>query len=113
MRRRLRREEGRLDWRRPAARARARGARAHPAPGAWFEATGERIKVLAAERSRRRRAAPGTVLDGALAIACGEGALRLLRLQRAGPRAGRGRRGFLRGFAVADAGTVLPCPATS
>ena len=55
--------------------------------------------------------APGTVLDDHLSIACGEGVLRPLRLQRAG-RAAVEVAAFLRGHPIA-AGTVLPCPATS
>ena len=55
--------------------------------------------------------APGTVLDDQLSIACGEGVLRPLRLQRAG-RAAVESAAFLRGHPIA-AGTVLPCPATS
>ena len=35
----------------------------NPAPGAWFEVKGERIKILAAERCRRRRRSRATVLD--------------------------------------------------
>jgi len=54
-------------------------------------------------------AAPGTVLDGALTVACGEGALRLLTLQRAG-RGAQAVQAFLRGYPL-PAGTVLPCPA--
>jgi methionyl-tRNA formyltransferase len=108
----LRREEGALDWRRPAA-ALERAVRAFdPWPGAFFEHAGERIKVLAAEVSAvPPGAAPGAVLDGRLAIACGEGAFRPLRLQRAG-RAAQDVDAFLRGFPIA-AGTLLPCPATS
>ena len=108
----LRREEGALDWRRDAV-ALERAVRAFdPWPGAWFEVTGERIKVLQASLAEAvPGAAPGTVLDQRLTIACGAGALRLLRLQRAG-RAPQAAEAFLRGHAIA-AGTVLPCPATS
>ena len=107
----LGRDEGRLDWRSPAA-ALERAVRAlNPQPGTWFEWKGERIKVLAAEIAPDRPgAAPGTVLDDALAIACGAGALRPLLLQRAG-RAPTDTAAFLRGFAL-PRGTVLPCPAT-
>jgi methionyl-tRNA formyltransferase len=51
------------------------------------------------------------VLDNQLTIACGEGVLRLLQLQRPG-RAPLEAPAFLRGFPIAP-GTVLPCPATS
>ena len=108
----LRREEGALDWRRPAVEL-ERAVRAFdPWPGAWFEHQGERIKVLAAELAPTLSgAAPGIVLDDRLTIACGAGALRPLMLQRGG-RAPQPADAFLRGHAIA-AGTLLPCPATS
>jgi methionyl-tRNA formyltransferase len=105
----LTREDERLDWRRPAA-ALARQVRAlSPRPGAWFAADGDRIKVLAAEPvAARVEGLPGTVLDDRLAIACGEEALRLTRLQRAGgtPMAADT---FLRGYRL-PRGTALPLP---
>jgi methionyl-tRNA formyltransferase len=54
---------------------------------------------------------PGTVLDDRLAVACGAGVLRPLRLQRPG-RGPLDAAAFLRGFPI-PAGTLLPCPATS
>ncbi|MBV8651047.1 MAG: methionyl-tRNA formyltransferase [Alphaproteobacteria bacterium] len=108
----LTREEGRLDWRRPAAELERAVRGLNPWPGVWFELAGERIKVLAAElTSGPSGAAPGTVLDDSLAVACGVGALRPILLQRAG-RAPAASSAFLRGYAV-PRGTVLPCPATS
>ncbi len=108
----LRREEGALDWRRPAPEL-ERAVRAFdPWPGAWFERGRERVRVLAAELADAPHgAAPGTVLDDRLAIACGQGALRPLILQRAG-RAPQDVDAFLRGYPL-PRGTVLPCPATS
>jgi methionyl-tRNA formyltransferase len=105
----LKRGEGRLDWRRPAAEL-ERAVRAFtPWPGAEFEANGARIKVLAAEVvAGAPGAAPGTLLDDRLTVACGEGALRLIRVQRAG-KAAMDARALLRGFPVA-AGTRLPLP---
>ena len=83
-----------------------------PAPGAWIEVGGERLKVLAAEpvsafvgRRGNRAAAPGTVLDEALTVACGKGAIRLTRLQRGG-RSALSAPELLRGFPV-PAGTLL------
>jgi methionyl-tRNA formyltransferase len=108
----LRREEATLDWRLPAALLERQVRAFDPWPGAVFTYAGERIKVLAASvEPAAAGAAPGTVLDAALAIACGEGALRLLRLQRPG-RAPLPAEAFLRGYPIA-AGTALPCPATS
>ena len=75
-----------------------------PFPGAWFELGGERIKVLKAEVAPDVGAA-GTTLHDALTIACGSGALRLLRVQRAGKPV-MDAADFLRGKAV-PAGTRL------
>ena len=91
-------EEARLDWRAPAPLLERRIRAFNPFPGAWFEAKGERIRVLAAAAEpRQREAASGTVLDAALAIACGDGALRPISLQRAG-KAPMAADAFLRGF---------------
>jgi len=97
----LTREEERIDWTRPA-RVLERQVRALPS---WFEAKGERIKLLAAAPVEGK-GAPGTVLDGSPAIACGDGALKLLKVQRPG-RAPVDADAFLRGFALPP-GTVLP-----
>jgi methionyl-tRNA formyltransferase len=90
--------EGRLDWTKPAAEL-ARTVRAFtPWPGTWFDVGKERIKVLAAEAmDAGGDAAPGTVLDDRAAIQCGDGALRLTRLQRPG-RGAMAAADFLRGF---------------
>ena len=97
----LTREEERIDWAKPA-RALERQVRALPS---WFEAKGERIKLLGAS-SAEGHGAPGTVLDGVPTIACGEGALKLLQLQRPG-RGAVEADAFLRGFALPP-GSVLP-----
>jgi methionyl-tRNA formyltransferase len=71
-----------------------------PVPGAWFEtdAAGgtERVKVLRASPADGL-GTPGEVLDDALTVACGKGAVRLLQLQRAGKKPMRAEE-FLRGF---------------
>ena len=105
----LKRGEGRLDWRRPAAEL-ERAVRAFtPRPGAFFEAGGERVKVLAAEVGAGAPGAePGTVIDARLTVACEKDALRLIRVQRAG-KAAMDAETLLRGFPVA-AGTRLPLP---
>jgi methionyl-tRNA formyltransferase len=107
------REEGRLDWRLSAVTLDRRIRALNPWPGAWFDRDGERIRVLAAGPvagpvvgSGGR--APGTVIDGAPAIACGEGALRLSRLQRPGKSAMEAD-AFLRGYDLPP-GTILPSP---
>jgi methionyl-tRNA formyltransferase len=106
----LEREDGLLDWFAPAE-VLARQVRAlTPWPGAYFDYNGTRIKVLAAEASLpTARKLPGMVLDDKLLIACGEGALRLLRLQREG-RAAMEAEAFLRGFPL-PLGTLI-APAT-
>jgi methionyl-tRNA formyltransferase len=107
----LGREEGALDWRRPAAELERKVRAFHPWPGTWFDGQGERIKVLAAGLALAG-GAPGTLSvgrDGFPVVACGIGGLRLLKLQRAGKSA-QSADAFLRGFAL-PAGTVLAPPA--
>jgi methionyl-tRNA formyltransferase len=100
----LGKDEGRLDWTRPAAELERQVRGLNPWPGVWCESGSERLKVLAAEPVPGK-GAPGTVLDGALTVACGEGALRLTRLQRPG-KGPMAAADLLRGFAI-PAGTVL------
>jgi len=98
--------ETRIDWTKPwkAVHDHCRGL--SPFPGAWFELPGAgRIKVLRTTRGEGS-GAPGTVLDEHLTIACGEGAVRLLEVQRAGKQPMKAEE-FLRGNKVAP-GTVLP-----
>jgi methionyl-tRNA formyltransferase len=107
----LGKEEGALDWRRPAAELERKVRAFHPWPGTWFDVEGERIKVLGAALALAA-GAPGTVSisrDGFPVVACGVGGLKLLKLQRAGKSA-QAADAFLRGFALA-AGTVLAPPA--
>ena len=107
----LGKEEGALDWRRPAAELERKVRAFHPWPGTWFDVEGERIKVLEAALALAA-GAPGTVSvgrDGFPIVACGVGGLKLLKLQRAGKSA-QAADAFLRGFALA-AGTVLAPPA--
>jgi methionyl-tRNA formyltransferase len=90
--------ETQIDWTRPARLIDCHIRGLSPAPGAWFEARGERIKLLLAEPVGGN-GTPGEVLAD-FSIACGEGALRLLSVQRAG-RAPMEWAAFLRGFALA------------
>jgi methionyl-tRNA formyltransferase len=80
-------EESRIDFSKPARYVHNHIRGLAPFPGAWFEAETngkpERIKALKSELAEDS-GAPGTVLDDRLAIACGSGAVRPLRLQRAG-----------------------------
>lgn len=100
--------EARIDWTRPAAEVDRHIRGLSPFPGAWFEAPSDRGPVrVKALLSRLEDGAgePGRALDEALLIACGTGAVRLLRAQREG-RGQQDAGDFLRGFPVA-AGTVL------
>ena len=97
--------ETRVDWNKPwrAVHDHCRGL--SPFPGAWFDlASAGRIKVLRTTRGDGT-GAPGSVLDDGLTIACGEGAVRLLELQRAGKQAMNADE-FLRGTAVPRGSTL-------
>ena len=103
------RAETRIDWRKPASEVHRLVRALSPAPGAWFEAGGIRVRVLAARALPGSEQPPGTVMDDGAVIACGSGALRLERLQRAG-RGAMDADAFLRGFPLAG-GIVLPVEA--
>jgi methionyl-tRNA formyltransferase len=96
--------EARIDWGRPwkAVHDHCRGL--SPFPGAWFELGGQRIKVLRTTKGEGAGAA-STVLDDKLTIACGDGAVQLIEVQRAGKQPMKAEE-FLRGTKVAS-GTVL------
>jgi methionyl-tRNA formyltransferase len=96
--------EARIDWAKPAELIEREVRAFAPYPGSWFELDGERIKVLRA-RTIGVNGFDGTVLDDQLTIACGQAAIRLLVVQRAGkPAMDTGA--FLRGRAV-PAGTPI------
>jgi methionyl-tRNA formyltransferase len=69
-------EEAGIDWSRPAREIDCLIRGLSPFPGAWSEIKGERVKILNCARAAGS-GAPGTILDDALTIACGDGALRL------------------------------------
>src|SRR5580693_3655406 len=97
----LGKEEGALDWRRPAAELERKVRAFHPWPGTSFELNGERIKVLEATLALAGGTA-GTLTigrDGFPLVACGVGALKLVKLQRPGKGA-QPADAFLRGFAL-------------
>lgn len=99
--------EARIDWNLSAVQIERQIRAFAPVPGAWFEAGGERLKLLAAEVLPPRDGGyrPGTVIDDRLTIACNPGAIRPVLIQRAG-RGAMPVDDLLRGFAVA-AGTLL------
>jgi methionyl-tRNA formyltransferase len=76
--------EARIDWTAPAAQVDRLIRGLSPAPGAWFEAEGERVRALRSRLAAGSGAA-GEVLQG-LTVACGEGAVEVLEVQRAGGR---------------------------
>jgi methionyl-tRNA formyltransferase len=94
----LSKDETRIDWNRSAHDIDCNIRGLSPFPGAWTQANGERLKLLYAEPvggSGR----PGVTLDDALTVACGDGAVKLLKVQRAGGKA-MDADALLKGFAV-------------
>jgi methionyl-tRNA formyltransferase len=91
--------EGRIDWNRPARDVLRHIHGLSPFPGAWCEIASEgeaaRVKILRCELTRGS-GAPGDVLDDRLAVACRQGAIRIVQLQRAG-KAPMKAEEFLRG----------------
>jgi methionyl-tRNA formyltransferase len=98
--------ETRIDWAQPAQQVERQVRAFAPSPGAWFEASGERIKLLEVAIGTDASGRPGELLDDCLNIACGEGYVRPLKVQRAG-RAPMSPGELLRGFAIPK-GTILP-----
>jgi methionyl-tRNA formyltransferase len=92
--------EAKIDWSRPAHAVLRHIHGLSPFPGAWSEIAGEgtRVKILRCEMAKGA-GAPGAILDDQLTIACGEGAIRIVELQRAG-KAPMKAADFLRGAAV-------------
>jgi methionyl-tRNA formyltransferase len=100
--------ECRIDWSRPWHEVHNHIRGLSPFPGAWFTIPGDReparVKALRTTRGEGQ-GPPGTLLDDRLTIACGEGAVRILELQRSGRQAMKADE-FLRGSSVA-VGTVF------
>ncbi|MFA6265650.1 MAG: methionyl-tRNA formyltransferase [Pseudolabrys sp.] len=90
--------ESRIDWAKPAREVHNHIRGLSPFPGAWFEFEGVRVKVLRSTLGSGS-GAPGTALDDDLTIACGDGAVRLVQVQREGKKAMSAEE-FLRGTAV-------------
>jgi methionyl-tRNA formyltransferase len=98
--------EARIDWARSAEEIERQVRAFAPAPGAWFDVNGERIKLLEATVADDATGRPGEVLDDCLSIAAGSGYIRPLRVQRAGKNAMTPGE-LLRGFAIPK-GIILP-----
>jgi methionyl-tRNA formyltransferase len=90
--------EARIDWTKPARAVLRHIHGLSPFPGAWAELENARVKILRCELAKGS-GAPGEVLDDQLTIACGEGAIRILELQREG-KARMQAVDFLRGVPV-------------
>jgi methionyl-tRNA formyltransferase len=97
--------EARIDWHKQAIDIERQVRAFAPAPGAWFEANGERIKLLDAAIGDGASGEAGEVLDDCLSIATGRGCVKPLLVQRAG-RGAMTPEELLRGFAVPK-GTIL------
>jgi methionyl-tRNA formyltransferase len=97
-------DEARIDWHRSVHEIDCHIRGLSPFPGAWSEVNGERLKILYAEPVRGS-GRPGITLDDALTVACGDGAVTLRKVQRAGGKA-MAADALLKGFAV-PAGTQL------
>lgn len=91
-------KEAKLDFSKPAIAVERQVRAFNPAPGAFFEIGGERIKLLQAEISGQA-GPPGAVIDDQLTIACGAGSIVPLLVQRAG-RGAMTSSELLRGFAI-------------
>ncbi len=100
----LTREEGRIDWAASAAEIERKVRALNPWPGVWYEHDGDRIRVLAASIADGM-GNPGEVIARPLVVACGDGALALETVQRAG-RSAMAVEDFVRGTPV-PVGTVL------
>ncbi|WP_421934172.1 methionyl-tRNA formyltransferase [Phenylobacterium sp.] len=105
----IRPKEARLRWTRSATEIDRKIRGLSPFPGAWFELATDkgpvRVKALLSQVDDGS-GAPGQVLDERLLVACGEGAVRLLRVQREG-KGPQDAEVFLRGFPVAAGTSAL------
>jgi methionyl-tRNA formyltransferase len=97
-------DEARIDWSKSAAEIDCLIRGLAPSPGAFTEAKGDRLKILSAALVDGRGTAGEAITDD-LVVACGEGALRLLKVQRAGGRV-MAAEDLLKGF-VLPKGTHL------
>ena len=91
-------DEARIDWTKSAHEIDCHIRGLSPFPGAWTEVNAERLKILYAEPVAGH-GKPGTLLDDELTVACGESALKLLKVQRAG-KSVMSAAELLKGFAL-------------
>lgn len=91
--------EAPVDWTQPAVQIDRQIRGLSPSPGAWTTIRGERVKLLAS-RPVDGQGAAGCILDDAMTVACGTGAVQITRLQRAGKGAQQATE-VLRGWTLA------------
>jgi methionyl-tRNA formyltransferase len=91
-------DETRIDWNRPWQQVHNHIRGLSPFPGAWCEIGRVRVKALRSTKGEGK-GAPGSVLDDQLTVACGDGAVRLVQVQRAGKQPMSAEE-FLRGTPV-------------
>jgi methionyl-tRNA formyltransferase len=96
--------ETRIDWQKPWQDVHNHIRGLSPFPGAWYEFLGQRLRILRTTRGEGS-GPPGKVLDDNLTIACGDGAIRITELQRAGKGVMTAEE-FLRGVKVAPGATL-------
>ena len=102
----IEKSEGRIDWSQPALTIDRLIRALTPWPGVWFEHSGERFKVFAADvLDQSANEAPGTLVGDQLQVACGVGVVQITELQRPGKRRATAAE-VLRGYPI-DAGTCL------
>jgi methionyl-tRNA formyltransferase len=97
--------EARIDWSHPAEQIERQVRAFAPAPGAWFEVQGERVRILKAAALSEDSGRAGEVLDDELTVGAADGSIRPLKVQRAG-RSAMTASELLRGFAIPK-GTIL------
>ncbi|AIK97089.1 methionyl-tRNA formyltransferase [Candidatus Odyssella acanthamoebae] len=104
----LSKSESQIDWHRSAIEIQRKISALCPWPGVYFIHNDTVLKVAAAEVVSSHPAQPGLVMES-LTIACGENALKVTSVQKAGGR-WLSADEFLRGYDL-PLGTILPCPA--
>lgn len=94
----IKKEDGHLSWQLSSKELDRRIRALNPWPGTWVDFQDQALKILEAEPVKNTtQAHPGTLIDEHLTIACGEGALRLIRVQRPGKKPVSAQE-FLNGF---------------
>ena len=108
--RKIEKDEGRIDWREPAQAIDRKLRALNPWPGCFTLVDDQRLRVLAGEveRGEPANSVAGTLLDDHLRVVCGEGVLRITKLQKAGGKP-MDAETFLRGQSL-PAGTRFDQP---